>query len=43
MDFEDHFNFLSTLDKKEEGKEVLKCSHQKENYQNAPFFKETFN
>jgi len=35
MDFEDHFNFLSTLDKKEEGKEILKCCDQKGNYQNA--------
>lgn len=33
MDFENHFNFLSTLDKKEEENSV-KCCDLKENYQN---------
>tara|TARA_B110000971_G_C20036452_1_gene514516 strand:+ start:67 stop:1047 length:981 start_codon:yes stop_codon:yes gene_type:complete len=33
-DFEDHFDFLSTLEKKEEEEVELKCCELKENYQN---------
>ena len=34
MDLEDHFNFLSTLDKKEEEEKELTCCDLKDNYQN---------
>tara|TARA_Y100000817_G_scaffold309536_1_gene298826 strand:+ start:505 stop:1491 length:987 start_codon:yes stop_codon:yes gene_type:complete len=34
MDLEDHFNFLSTLDQKEEIEKDLTCCELKENYQN---------
>lgn len=34
MDLEDHFNFLSTLDKKEEIKPKISCCDIKDNYQN---------
>jgi transcription initiation factor TFIIIB Brf1 subunit/transcription initiation factor TFIIB len=34
MDLEDHFNFLSTLDKKEEIKPEISCCDIKDNYQN---------
>ena len=34
MDLEDHFNFLSTLDKKEEKEKELTCCDLKDNYQN---------
>ena len=34
MDLEDHFNFLSTLDKKEEEGKELTCCDLKDNYQN---------
>lgn len=33
MDLEDHFNFLSKLDKKEETEKVLSCCDLKDNYQ----------
>lgn len=34
MDFENHFNYLSTLEKKTITKEKIKCCELKENYQN---------
>ena len=34
MDLEDHFNFLSGLDKKEEDEKKLTCCDLKDNYQN---------